>query len=263
MFDKASFVAGKTSDLLARVLTGGELVSRSLYTNDSAHITTLKRPVWLNGIMSGFSRSDLASRAVKVELQAIPEAVRVPASDLQQDWELARAALTHALLDLLVTVLQRRSDYGPTESTHRNGDLIRVVKVLDDERRTSGLAALNRGIEDLRATVIDSSSLATAINSTVECVRAEGDNSCCHKDWREIEGQWVPWDRIRCAVTGHLNEAQERKFPEGPKAFGEALMRVAGDIDAIIGVSIEKKRFGEGMRYRLTDSRNGQHGEAA
>ena len=263
VFDNASYVDPKVSDLLARVSTGGELVSRTLYTNDGAHITTLQRPVWLNGIMSGFSRSDLASRSVKVDLQSIPEGERIPASELKDEWESVRPAVTSALLDLLVTVLRYRMRYSITGSSHRNGDLIRVLKVLDDERNTAGLDSLNRSIEDLQTAVIDASPLAAGLQLAVECARAGDDGNCCRYSDPLPLGEWLTWDKLKESLTHHLDEAQSRKLPESAKSFGEALMRVSEDLKSIVGVVVERKRTAKATTYQVIDMRAGNEEKVA
>jgi hypothetical protein len=255
VFDNVSYLDPRISDLLARVSTGGELVSRTLYTNDSAHITVLKRPVWINGIIAGFSRSDLASRAVKVEMKPIPEGTRASASDLQDKWQSARPAITRGMLDLLVQVLRHRSSQTAAGSTHRNGDLIRVIKVVDNVLGTRGLQRLNEGIADFQATVIDASPLAAAIRSFVECARSEGGRRCCADDWGRLEQEHLTWPEIRSLIDRHVEEAQQRDQPQVAKAFGEQLDTIHGDLEANVGVQVQKKRFTDGNRYRFTDLR--------
>ena len=106
-FDNMSTMTGEMADILCRLATGAGLGERRLYTNDEEYITSVMRPVLLNGIPSLLARGDLADRSIAITLPPIPDANRKPEADVWADFDAAAPDILGLLLDGLVTALRR------------------------------------------------------------------------------------------------------------------------------------------------------------
>lgn len=260
-FDNASRIDGDTSDLLARISTGGELVSRALYTDDQAHITELLRPVWLNGIMSGFTRGDLASRAVSVDLLPVPADERVAVEDLNRSWQQDRPAILAGLLDLAVAVLASRAEVAVT-GAHRNAEFERNLIAIDALLGTDGAGRLAMQAQALSEAVLDATTFGMAFRRAVTAARAGRQPSLFHfgsaaDACDDIDG----FDRDEYLFQRHttqtlmyilketVDEKQQRDLPQTSKAFGEALTRHESVLRTCLSIEIDRSQRKSGQRF--------------
>jgi hypothetical protein len=108
-FDNVSEVPGWLSDALCRLATGAALSRRKLYTDDEEVQVQVTRPAILNGINADMiSGPDLLDRATVIEVPSIPDERRLPEEAVWGRLEEARPRLLGALLDAVVTALQRQ-----------------------------------------------------------------------------------------------------------------------------------------------------------
>ena len=120
-FDNLSGLSPWLSDALCRLASGGSFAVRRLYTNDEEVLFKAARPTLLNGIEDVIGRSDLADRAIFLNLGPIREEQRRSETELCREFELARPRILGALLDaaahglraagsIHLTVLPRMAD---------------------------------------------------------------------------------------------------------------------------------------------------------
>lgn len=105
-FDNVSGLPSWISDTLCRLATGGGFAVRQLYTDQDEVLFDAARPVILNGIEHIVTRSDLADRAVFLNLEAIPEEGRRLEAELWAAFEAERPKILGILLDAVVTGLK-------------------------------------------------------------------------------------------------------------------------------------------------------------
>ena len=74
-FDNIAKITPQTSNDLCRLLTGGALSTRKLWTNGEIAMHCFERPVVMNGIPSSVSAGDLAERFVRFDLSPIKERI--------------------------------------------------------------------------------------------------------------------------------------------------------------------------------------------
>jgi len=98
-FDNLSGLPAWLSDALCRLASGGSFAVRRLYTDDEEVLFKAARPTLLNGIEDVIGRSDLADRAIFLNLGPIAEERRRSEAELWREFELARPAILGALLD--------------------------------------------------------------------------------------------------------------------------------------------------------------------
>jgi DNA polymerase III delta prime subunit len=162
-FDNTGHVTTKDSDLLCRVATGGELTRRKLYTDDEAHVTEVRAPVWLTSVEPGLFRTDLATRVVPMRLRALAAGERLPESELVRRQNAAAPVLTRFLLDLLADVLRLYPEQSSGPSAHRMTDFGIVLRCVDELLDTRGLTILNEARNELTEEVLASDPVAAAI----------------------------------------------------------------------------------------------------
>jgi hypothetical protein len=106
-FDNMSGLSRVWSDAICRVVTGGALAVRTLYSDDDETVFNLMRPVVLNGIEDIATRGDMLSRALNVTLPPLPSASRRDEREIHNSFEAARPRILGALLDVVVAALRK------------------------------------------------------------------------------------------------------------------------------------------------------------
>ena len=243
-FDNVSHLDPSQSDYLARISTGGELMSRALYSDDDAHVTQLMRPVWINGIMSGFSRSDLASRSVMIEVEPIEAGSRVSSDELNERWELDRSIIFAGLLNMSSSVLATPKHVKRT-GEHRLAEFEQNLAAIDDLYGTTGINQLREQTMSLSETVLNATPLGSVLCRKIEEER--GGKLLPIDSDSELLGHFSTQEFMQL-VRNRASEEEARKLPNTTKAFGEALMRLKCDLERVMKIRITKKRVRGGRR---------------
>jgi hypothetical protein len=105
--NNVSYLAPWLSDTLCRLNSGEGFVTRALYTDDGEVIFKAARPIILNGIEEICTRSDLADRALVLDLPTIREGEHRPENEFWAEFEAARPGILGALLDAVSAGLKR------------------------------------------------------------------------------------------------------------------------------------------------------------
>ena len=107
VFDNIGAISPAISDALCMVATGSGFGTRQLYTDTSQILIGGSRPIILNGLLNAIDRSDLADRAVIVQMSPISQEKRLSESQIWQDFEARRSQIFGALLDCVVRGLRQ------------------------------------------------------------------------------------------------------------------------------------------------------------
>lgn len=105
--DNVSHLTDEIADAVCVLATGGGMRVRRLFTDAEETIFAKKAPVVINGIPDVLARSDLAARAVVVELQPIGDEQRKTEVEIEAIKRQVMPKMLGRLLDVLVGVLQR------------------------------------------------------------------------------------------------------------------------------------------------------------
>jgi hypothetical protein len=106
-FDNLSSIPGWLSDALCRVATGGGFATRQLHTDQDEILFDAMRATLLTSVGEVIARSDLADRAIMIELPPIADTERLDEERFRAAFEAMRPVILGALLDAMVTGLQR------------------------------------------------------------------------------------------------------------------------------------------------------------
>lgn len=251
IFDNISHVNGDESDLLARISTGGEIINRELYTNDDAHLTQLKRPVLINGIIDGFARSDLASRTFQFELTDFLPGDRCAASALDAAWKADWPAILAGICELAVDVLAERSANAPRDyEFHRNSDVLQIIEAVSRMLGADGLGAVRASAARMSQTVLDASYLAQCI---VQLTVPTNDNV---NTWGH-DLPAAPFLDVPLSGAELLDRLREhdvyraKDLPQSVKGLGEALKRIGPDLETAADIRLDKTHTRKGVQYRF------------
>jgi len=100
-FDNVGGINAETSDMLCRVITGGGIQQRKLFTNGEDFIFTFLRVVSINGINIVVNKPDLLDRSILIELERIPESERRELAEIRAAFEADRPAILGGIFDIL------------------------------------------------------------------------------------------------------------------------------------------------------------------
>lgn len=250
VFDNVSYVKGDASDLLAKITTGSELITRALYQNSTPDVLQLKRPVILNGIIDGFSRSDLASRTVAFNLQPVAAGERVPEPELKRAWSEVLPSLFRSLLDMASVVLRELEGTPMPETNFRNPDLVKMTYIIGKQLGINGMQHLETSVAELSASVLGASAMGQAFTKLVACWNSGG---CGHhgNQLDECFDTALTVEKLRGVLLDHLDESEHKSIPALHKGFGEALKRIESDLASVLGLVVSKKRTNASMTYIL------------
>jgi hypothetical protein len=106
-YDNLSSISPAISDALCQIATGGGFSTRRLYTDVSQILIGGYRPVILAGLQNVIDRSDLADRAVVIQMPYVGAEQRQSEAELWKRFEVCRPQIFGALLDCVVRGLRQ------------------------------------------------------------------------------------------------------------------------------------------------------------
>jgi hypothetical protein len=98
-FDNLSVITPTISDALCQLASGSGFGTRKPFSDSGETLISGYRPVVLNGLLNAIDRSDLADRAVIVQMSRIAPQVRHSEAQVWSQFELNRSHIFGALLD--------------------------------------------------------------------------------------------------------------------------------------------------------------------
>lgn len=236
-FDNLSGISGDMSDYLCRLLSGGGVRTRLLYSQSEERVFAGRRPIILNGITAGVDRADLLSRAIVVRLPRIEGLARRQERELDEEFKRIRPGALGALLDLVSTAL-RLSPTVETDSLPRLADFAVLGTAIETAigLQPGGFIPLLEGkTREAASAVLGSDPLFAALVGLAE-----------------DRGRWE-------GTIGDLEEALHRRIngmtgsvqlPKGGPALGRALKRLDASL-AQHGVLVARPRTGQERRVEL------------
>lgn len=129
-FDNVRGFKSSFSDLFCTVATGGQLVSRQLYTDAEQSVIQLHGALVLNGIHSFVTQSDLAQRCLTLQLRPIPDDKRQSDADMLWSLEEDLPAIQRGLFDLIAAVFEHLPS-AKVEKSERMIDFVRWLAAME------------------------------------------------------------------------------------------------------------------------------------
>ncbi len=236
LFDNMTSLPTWLSDALCRVATGGGFATRELHTNDDEMLFDAMRPTLLTAIGDIIARSDLADRAIMLELQPISGDKKMTDEAVKARWEEARPRILGALLDAMVVGMRNR---GAVELSQlpRLADFAVWATACETSFTHSGgvLEAYYENTAEAVMNVIEGDAVCLALLAFLD---AQNDTQ-----WRGRPEQ----------LLGHLNmhapegAQRERYWPRNPSTMSSRL-RLAAPTLRKIGITIKRGKS-DGKRF--------------
>jgi hypothetical protein len=237
-FDNLSGIPAWLSDALCRVATGGGFAIRQLHTDDDEMLFDAIRPTLLTAVGDVIARSDLADRAIMIELPTIGEAQRIDEESFYAGFEAARPRILGALLDAMVLGLRNRANV-KLEKLPRLADFAVWVTACEPAFTHPG------GFMDAY-----SENAAEAVSSVIE-----GD-AVCIALLSFLAAHGAHWIGKPKDLLAHLNDfapegaKRERYWPRNPQNMSSRLTLAAPSLRKI-GVTFNRCRSGNGRCIRI------------
>jgi putative DNA primase/helicase len=126
-FDNLSSIPPELLDALCRLVTGGGLSKRTLYSDAEETVVDVKRPIVANGIPDLAERGDIAERSLSIPLRRIPESKRRDETEFWSKFNEAAPRILGALFDALSATLSNLPDT-KLAKLPRMADFARVIE---------------------------------------------------------------------------------------------------------------------------------------
>ena len=105
-YDNVSTISHEASDALCRLLTGGGIGKRALYTDLDQVLVDIMRPCIVTSIPNVAERGDLADRAIMLAAVPIPLSKRRHENELWDEFAKVQAGILGALFDMVACGLR-------------------------------------------------------------------------------------------------------------------------------------------------------------
>lgn len=227
-FDNVSKLEPWLSDAFCRLLTGGGFGVRKLYHQHDEALYEGAAPLIINGIEESVSRADLASRAIILDLSAIPDSKRITKREFEEKF----AELLPDALGVLMNALScalRNVDTIELARLPRMADAVKWVSAAEEALEWSPgtfLEAYERNQKHSLEIASESSPLAQVLQDLI---------SDTHPF---ISGTATELLRIVRDHAPNLN--MEAKFlPQTPIALSNSLKRIAPALRAL-GIEVHR-----------------------
>ena len=163
MFDNLSGLRRKEADFFCRLVTGGGIERRRLFSDSDAFIMSYRRACIFNGIDLPSTRPDFLDRCIVVRFNRVSEFAERP--NLEEQFEAERAKIFGGLLDLLCRTLHIFTST-PATGDFRLAELARfgraVAAALGRDINEFDLA-YHTAIKEHHYEIIEDSAVATSL----------------------------------------------------------------------------------------------------
>jgi len=236
-FDNLSSIPGWLSDALCRIATGGGYATRQLHTDDDEILFDAVRPILLTSVSDVIARSDLADRAILIELPPMPKEKRRSEEEFNAAFEAARPRILGALLDAMVLGLQRR-DQVTLSKLPRLADFAVWATACEPAFTSRGrmMDAYDENQKETLASVLEGDAVCVALLKFLETA-PERDGRRAWKGKTEA---------LLTYLNTHAAPGATRTgsgWPPNPQALSGRL-RMASKVLAQMGITIERERTG-------------------
>lgn len=242
--DNVSTISREISDALCVTVTGGSADRRTLYTTNQVTSIPIRNAVIINGLSTGFTRADLASRMQCATLYPIDADKRRTERELKQAFAIDRPFITGAMLCLVAEVLGVLPSV-QIHTTHRLADMMALCQAVDEILDKHGLfldsTKARISLEETEAALAaDALEEDLVMSALTEAVRQDPDR------WIGISGK-----EILEILTGRLFNAPEAVRPRSPHMVRSILTERKSQLERA-GFTVEMYRCPSANALRYT-----------
>jgi hypothetical protein len=227
--DNLSHIDQGLSDSLCRLMTGGGIGKRRLYSDAEEVLLDVKRPLLVTGIPELATAGDLADRVISLTLPPIPGEQRALDSEVADRFGKFHADMLGALLDGVVLALKDSGKSRPTTLTRMADFEVWAWAGLSalGFRQSAFLNAYRSNKAQAATAVLEASPVAVALVNLMDRVAFwKGTTSFLLELLKPVAG----------------DGARDRSWPKTPRGLSGALRRLAPALDTVAGLRLT---FGE------------------
>ena len=241
--DNVSNITPAISDALCQISSGSGFATRRLYSNGTEFLVGGSRPVILNGLGNGITRSDLADRAVVLRLIPIERGRRRSDTQLWLEFETERSQILGALLDCAVYGL-RELPHVHLQQPPRMADFALWSVACEKAFAAPGafLTAFAASATEATEAVIENDPVAIAIGTFML------ERNFWHGTAAQLLHELTTHDTAEAQPTGW------KTWPRDAASFGKALRRVAASMRKT-GIEVSVGRATHSGRTRTIELR--------
>jgi hypothetical protein len=249
-FDNLSRITQPISDALCQIATGSGFGSRRLYTDGGEFLVSGSRPVVLNGLANTITRSDLADRAVVLNLAPIKQERRLSETEFWTAFAAEHAQIFGAMLDALVCGL-RQAPLVRLDRLPRMADF--AIRSVASEGAFAEEGAFLRAFEasavESTDTLIEHDCVATAVSAfMIERIFWRGTAT-------QLLHELTAGDRTEARVS------QWASWPRNPALFSNRLRAVAATLRKVNIEILFDKKMPDRRRTRIIELRKPEQEE--
>ena len=250
-FDNLSSIPGWLSDALCRIATGGGYATRQLHTDDDEILFDAVRPILLTSVSDVIARSDLADRAILIELPPMPKEKRRPEEEFNAAFEAARPRILGALLDAMVLGLQRR-DQVTLSKLPRLADFAVWATACETAFTSKGkmMDAYEENQKETLNSVLEGDAVCVALLKFLE-TEPERDGQ---RTWKGKTEALLTYLNTHAAAGATRTGSG---WPPNPQALSGRL-RMASKVLAQMGITIERERTGRSRSIEVIWKADGE-----
>jgi hypothetical protein len=237
-YDNVSALSRPMSDALCMISTGSGFSTRKLYTdNEMTLLGGQPRPVWLTGLKNVITRSDLADRAIVLNLEYIAPNRRKTEDEFNLEFGQKQSLILGALLDLVSHALASGPHIRPN-ILPRMADFARVASACETGFMEAGsfARAYTLSVQEATHTVIEEqlSGVSLAVLAFMDTRKEPWKGTAT-----ELLAILTANDRTEQCVTA------ANTWPKNYRVFGTALAEGTASLRKM-GVIVKRSREGHG-----------------
>lgn len=232
VYDNLSRIPGWMSDAICRVVTGGGLARRKLYTNSDEHVVNYMRPVILTGIDDLATRGDLAERSVHIELERISPSARVSEEQLQVKIERVLPLLLGRILDGAAAGL-------------RNAGKVRLAGMPRMADFATWISACSEGLGLADGAIYDAYKLALGDADTIVVQSDPVSMALVKVLQEEFQGRWTGTMQMLAKCLASATDeriTRDKLWPKDARGIGRWIRRIGKTIEEADVARITVKR---------------------
>ncbi len=233
---------GWLSDSLCRLVFGGGISGRALYTDDERVVLQSQRPVILNGIEDFVRKSDLIDRTVFVHMGSISQKKRRHEEELWSSFHADQPQILGSVLDAVAHGMRELPGV----------KLERMPRMADFARWG---VAVGRGLGWK-----PNGFLSAYEKNRIAATEPSLDSSPVGRFLLTLAGRWLDFDRSPTDLLELMTEDADKTllksaaWPKSPQALTNELRRIAPQLQ-MRGVNVLFRRTKKGRRVRIVTRR--------
>lgn len=242
-FENVSFLPDAVSDKICRMATGSEDERRANYTDGDLVTFEARRPILINSITNVITRSDLASRALVVELKPIEKGRYRSESELHAAFMRDAPQIMSGVMQIIAEGLINRSRTTAAKLP-RMADFAHWALAIESTFWTPGsfIAAFERNHEASASDILDDDEVGQVIFALVN--RNGG-------RWQGTASDLLVEVGLHLQEKGH---SRHSGVPRQPRSLSEHVTRLAPDLRKR-GITVSRMRVGAESAKQITFER--------